>query len=356
MESTVICKVCGHTAATLARHLKASHGITADQYSSQFPGARIRSEACEANRRLALKKAHAEKSTKGTVKTVTCRCGIQHLVSRFDRTDVLCPSCRSEAEAEAEVQKWLGKSEPEDYVTCVGCGYRAENLCSHIQNTHPEWVRVYPGVKVSLRSKIRDKSTLKNRLHSKNGAFKTRHWGMDLTKQTRHRTIRIEKETLLKYAMYNGKIVVARAVVGLNHSSEVIRRECARHGLRTFRRGLQQDLCLDAVSRALGGVPFEKEWTYHQFYNKDTGYLYRYDGFFPSHRLIVEFHGYQHYVFPNRYMTDETTYQELRKRDNLKESLIRSDPSLRYFSLRDDEDYRNVEYVRQRLIREGILT
>jgi predicted transcriptional regulator len=56
-EDHVLCLLCEHSAVTLARHLKAVHGVTAESYRGQFPGTRIRSEACEANRREALTKA-----------------------------------------------------------------------------------------------------------------------------------------------------------------------------------------------------------------------------------------------------------------------------------------------------------
>jgi len=35
-QDYVLCLVCGHRAETLARHLKSSHGITADEYRSEY--------------------------------------------------------------------------------------------------------------------------------------------------------------------------------------------------------------------------------------------------------------------------------------------------------------------------------
>ena len=91
------------------------------------------------------------------------------------------------------------------------------------------------------------------------------------------------------------------------------------------------------------------------FVNSKTDYKFRYDGFFPSHNLIVEFHGYQHWTFPSNYIEDEAQYAALQERDRIKENLIQSDPVLRYFLVREDEPYADPEYIRGRLIDEGYL-
>jgi hypothetical protein len=76
---------------------------------------------------------------------------------------------------------------------------------------------------------------------------------------------------------------------------------------------------------------------------------------FPSHDLVVEFHGYQHYVFPSVYIKEDKLYFELQERDRLKENLIHADPVLRYFLVREDEPYTDIAYLRGRLMDEGIL-
>jgi hypothetical protein len=55
------------------------------------------------------------------------------------------------------------------------------------------------------------------------------------------------------------------------------------------------------------------------------------------------------------YVKDVGRYFDLQERDRIKENLIHADPKLRYFLLREDEPYSNVEYIRDKLIGEGIL-
>lgn len=103
------------------------------------------------------------------------------------------------------------------------------------------------------------------------------------------------------------------------------------------------------------GAPYEQEWSPRRFTNPATGHRFRFDGYFPSHNLVVEFHGYQHYVFPSVYIKDEALYFALQERDRLKENLIQADPTLRYFLIREDEPYADPEYLRGRLLDEGYL-
>ena len=126
MEELVTCLICTHQAVTLARHLKASHGVTADVYRAQYPGARIRSEACEANRKTAISKSHKDKPRIGLKKTVTCpSCGTSvevGLTFAHSVHDARCPVCRKSEEEREANEKWLSKVEGSDYVVCVRCG------------------------------------------------------------------------------------------------------------------------------------------------------------------------------------------------------------------------------------------
>lgn len=134
----VRCLVCGHRAETLARHLKAEHGISADQYREAYgKSVPIRSSALRDKRSVAISKRPI---ALGGKKTITCpSCletweGSKHLAEGTH--DFRCGKCRSAAED----LKWAGKSEPElsdsprgirlrvvspliDR-TCVGRGYR----------------------------------------------------------------------------------------------------------------------------------------------------------------------------------------------------------------------------------------
>ena len=147
---------------TLARHLKAVHGITADLYREQFPDARIRSEACEANRSAATVRQHARNPRAGKTKEAICpSCKTSHVVGLTASTEATCPTCKNNQKVKVDASKWASLQEGLDYVSCLGCDYRADSLISHITNSHPEWVGCYPGQLVSLNSKIRDKTAIK---------------------------------------------------------------------------------------------------------------------------------------------------------------------------------------------------
>jgi len=478
VQQTINCRICGHEAVTLARHLKAAHGVTASAYREHYPDARIRSEACEANRRAAITQSHTQNSRKGQRKMILCpTCSISHEVGlTFASKDHRCPPCR-------DAEAWAGKVEGQDYVVCCGCGcgYRAENLTSHVQHAHPEWVGCYPAQMVAASSAVRDKTALQGRTlppetRTKMSANAGR-WNAGLTKDTDERvaaqaekmagrtswskgltkadhpslratseklsrwsgerrywsnglradlsdvdftpyldetgavdrrlmaeelglseptvtkymeaaglrlstkyvdarvqagignghfqrmvqrgaektTIRLTREQLLPYCLKDGRVAIGRAMAGLGHVYAVIRRECGRLGLPVWTHLVRQTLCLDAIAKVLGGVTYEMEWRSAKFTNPATGHRFRFDGYFPSHNLVAEFHGFQHWTFPSVYIKRDDLYFALQERDRIKENLIHSDPTLRYFLVREDEPYADPDYLRARLLDEGFL-
>ena len=481
MQDQVACRLCPHVASTLARHLKAVHGITADEYRRQYPDARIRSEACEANRRAAITRAHAEKPKAGLKKTVQCpSCGGSHEVGfTFAHTihDARCDACQKRDKDAQTNLKWAESVEGQDYVTCQGCGLRAENLTSHVQSAHPEWVGCYPGQIVSDNSSIRDKSALVGRKHTPETIARMQAsagWNRGLTKETddrvaraaeamkgrvswskgltkvdhpglqstseklstlktgvpndaarldlstvdftpyldetgavdrklmseelgiseptvtkymeqiglrlstkyvdarvardvelgrfhdmsragnEPRTIRLTAEQLEPYKLKNGKIVLSRAILGLGYHQCVIRRECTRLGLPTFTSHIREAMCLDAVSKVFGGAPYEREWRSRKFLNPPSGHMFRFDGFFPSLNLIVEFHGYQHWTFPSVYIKADRRdlFDAQVERDREKERQVREDGTFKYLTLREDQPYTDPVYIRERYLDE----
>lgn len=225
----VSCRVCGHSAQTLARHLKAAHGITADEYRARFPDARIRSEACETNRRAAITKAHAEKPREGLKKTVDCPyCGSSHEVGWSAPKSLPCATCKARLEEEA----WAGKTEGEDFVVCLSCGHRAENLTSHVQNAHPEMIGCYPGQMVAMRSSVRDKTALKGRTVSDETRAKmsaNAGWNRGLTKETDPRVARAAEAMV-------GRASWSKGFTKANHPS--LRSSSEKQSL--VRRGVRQ--------------------------------------------------------------------------------------------------------------------
>ena len=164
-------------------------------------------------------------------------------------------------------------------------------------------------------------------------------------------TIRIERDDLLRFALVNGKVSIGAAMSGLGRSFSVIKRECVRHGIETFHRRIQQTMCLDAVSNALGGVPYVQEWETMRFTNHKTGRRFRFDGYYESVNLIVEFHGHQHYTFPNAFMLDESyrqVWEESCWRDAEKERLA-TEAGINYLVVREDEPFTDASYLAGRL-------
>jgi hypothetical protein len=166
--------------------------------------------------------------------------------------------------------------------------------------------------------------------------------------------VKLTAEQLEPYQLKNGKLVVAWAASRLGYGVGIIRREADRHGIPRFQWGLSQGLCMGTVSEALGGAEWIDEWRDARFVRPETGHRYRYDGYFPDCRLVVEYHGYQHFVWPNTYYETEDAFLDLQARDQHKRDLVLSDPSLKHLEIRFDEPFDDVMYIRGRLAALGL--
>lgn len=207
-QDFVTCRVCGFKATTLATHLPRKHGLTADAYRAQHLGALIRCNALTEKRQGAAKKGHAEKPRAGLKKTIECpSCGDPREVGFTfapSTHDARCAECR----AKGEDAFWAAKQEGADFVTCHGCGHRAENLTSHVQNAHPEWVGCYLGQMVADNSAVRDKTALKGRTVSVESRAKMSanagRWNVGLTKETDERVASSARRMLGREAWSTG--------------------------------------------------------------------------------------------------------------------------------------------------------
>jgi predicted transcriptional regulator len=460
----VRCLECGYRGGSLNKHLRV-HGFTADAYRAKHGvGALLRPSKVDEKRSEALREAHQEKPKKGLTKTVPCSiCGVPHDISAFASAFRVCQTCVDKAEDAL----WAGKSEPEDYVTCAECGYRADNLTAHIWGSHKGYRERHPNaLVVALGSALRDKTALRGRtlsaetksLMSQNAgrwnagltketdervaasAEKMRgrvSWNRGLTKETdpriaeaveklrayvgenrtwgnglkaaltpedfepyldeqgrvdrraateglgpswrtlfkwmgvlglatsdkyvqersEARVIHLDLDVLEGFKLGNGKVSIGAAMAGLGHSYQVISRECKRHGLETFHRRIRQTLCLDAVAKALGGASFVQEWNQRHFTNSKTGYMFKFDGYYKDWNLIVEFHGHQHWQFPNAYQLDESyrpLWEEGQWRDEEKVRLA-TGAGIRYLVVREDEPFTDPMYLAGRLVQMGVL-
>lgn len=405
-EDYVACLECKHQAFTLARHLKAEHGITADQYREKYPGALIRARKLTETRSAAIRAGWGVGVFTGT-KTVLCpSCGMAQEKPKQVGSlhEHRCAACRIKAEA----ARWEGLVEPQDYVTCLDCGYRTENLTSHVQNAHPDYRGRHPDAYVvALGSAIRDKIAIRGVPRTPEFGQKIREakllnltrvafepfldpdgtvdhrrmlaaigcaWstlkgyidalGLRATQKyveqaAGERRVVLTAEQLESFKLGNGKISIAKAMPILKLCNHTIKRECHRLGLEWAHGNVSQRKCLDALAEALGGLSFEEEWKSWRFVNPLTGHRFRFDGHFPDVALIVEFQGKFHYEFPNAFMVNESylpAYEALRERDRIKRSLIQAASDLTYFEVLEDEPYMDVSYLRGRLVELGILS
>ncbi|MFA6234620.1 MAG: MucR family transcriptional regulator [Bacteroidota bacterium] len=406
----VICLECGHRAETLAGHLKASHGINAVEYKKKHGlSVRIRSLRLEGTRSIAAKNRKGGFG-KGSQKIVTCpSCGESWEGSKFlcpDVHDLRCNPCKEKADAKDEAFRWENKIETSDYVICLECEYRAENLTSHLQHRHPGYRERHPEGEIVARcSAVRDKSALKGLVRppefgqkireskllgltmedflpffEDNGTVDQREmlkiikcgWptlksymddlGLKPTRKyleaskEAHRVI-LTTQQLGLFKLGNGKISLAKAMLGTGYCKVTIKKECVRLGLRCAYANVAQLKCLTAISEALGSLPFQMEWSQERFTNRETGHRFRFDGYFSDVNLVVEFQGHQHYLFPNAYMRNESyrpEWEKLKERDRVKREMIENSQDLIYLEVFEDEPYTDISYLRSRLIQLGI--
>jgi Zn ribbon nucleic-acid-binding protein len=375
----VRCFICEHRGVRIDRHIVAEHGLSVEAYRVQSPGAEVQAGVLRSARSEGAVRQHQEQPRKGLTRGVTCTsCGKPREVGLTFAPSIheaRCPDC-----VEFDEEKiWASLVEGQDYVTCQVCGHRAESLVSHIRSTHLELEGAYqeefPGVRV-----VSLKASMKSESHREALSKAASPWTLGLTKGTDQRiadaaekrspvmkgiranrfwrsvdVIKLDSDLLCTFKLKNGKISVGKAMAALGHCFVTIKRECERQGLEVSRKHIQEALCLELVAKALGGESYETEWSPEWAINPVTGWRFRYDGYFPGLSLVVEFMGHQHTVFPNFYIKEEAQFKALQERDRIKENLIHSDPTLRYFLVREDEPYADPEYLRGRLIDEGIL-
>ena len=412
------CLICGHLGVRIDGHLRAEHGLSVEAYRAQFFGAEVQADALREARAEQARQTHQGAPRKGQTRTVPCSsCGIPRTVGLTfapSTHETRCPDCveaerpkavptirssplkgrtlppETKAKMAANAGRWNAglTKDTDDRVAA-----QAEKMAGRTSWSKGLTKADHPSLRATSEKLSRwsgEQRYWSNGLRAdlsdvdftpyldETGAVDRRMMAEELglseptvtkymeavglrlsTKYVDARAERqkvcIEKADLERFKLGNGKVVVAQAMVGLGHGFKAIKRECERHGLETFHHRVRQTLCLDAVSKALGGVPYEQEWRARRFTNPASGHMFRFDGYFPSHNLVVEFHGYQHWTFPSVYIKRDDLYFALQERDRIKENLIHSDPTLRYFLVREDEPYADPAYLQARLIDEGFL-
>lgn len=370
------CRLCGHRGVRIDGHLRAEHGLSVDAYRTQFSGAEVQADVLREARAEQARQTHQGAPRKGQTRTVSCSsCGVLRTVGlTFAPTthETRCPDCVAE-------ETFASKVEGVDYVVCQACGHRAASLVSHIRTSHPEleghYTEVFAGARVlgqvaSAKSPSHREAISKNAQPWRKGLTKAMSPLIAAASEKASATMKhvralrfwrsvdiitLTGEQLAPFRLKNGKVSVGRAIAQLGHAYVTIRRECERLGLEVADRNISQALCMETLSAILGGVEYEIEWSPEWAINPTTGFRFRYDGYLPSHRLVVEYHGSQHFHWPNWTGMSAESFAEQQERDRIKENLVHQDPTLRYFLVREDEPYTDPEYLRGRLLDEGFL-
>jgi len=336
-EEYIVCRECGLKAVTLARHLKAAHGFTADEYRAKHGDVLIRSKA------LTRKRAEASRNRrggfgKGEKKSILCpSCGDSREVSKFfgPLHDARCSECREVEELVDEISRWEGKSEPEDYVECRLCGYRTEeNLNSHLQNAHPketaeDYLGKFPGSYLNTPGSGARKAGEALRYH-------------------------FTEEDLEPYKDEKGRVQVAMAAEHLDCSYQTALRYCRELGLPTRNRLATQKRVLDLIAEILG-EPYAWEWWHPEIRNPATGYHLYYDGRFEHSNLVVEYHGKQHFKYIEYWHKTEAEFERRQKLDAHKAARAKA-VGLRLLVIRYDEPYDDPAYLRGRLVELGVCS
>lgn len=327
----VVCRICGHRAETLARHLKAAHGITAEQYRAQFSDARIRSEKVEQARREALTISRVSPAYEGTKSIVCPSCGSPREVSKFlvpGMHDLRCDACQAKENTTAEVARWAGKAEPVDFVECRVCGWKGENITGHLLADHPG---------VNYRAKYPEAPLFAD------GVMCYPTHKRNLTEQD-----------LTPFKDSKGRVQVALAADVLGCCGLTVLRYCKELNLPTRNRLAFQKQVLDAVNEILGGQGYEWEWSDERITNPVTGYRLFFDGYFAGLNLLVEVQGKQHYVYIPYWHKTREVFAAMQTRDAAKQQQALA-LGFRMLTIRYDEPYTDVSYLRGRLRERGLV-
>jgi len=245
------------------------------------------------------------------------------------------------------------------YCKLSDCNFKSQFLATHITKTHKmstiDYCKMFPG-SYFVSSKIRKKQ-------KKSGG-----WSKGLTKETDPRIektskgrqgqtswckgltkfddLRIYKRTqkiietksdpnwvgppsklitlnledFKPYLDEKGDVFVPKAIKGLNLCCPIIRREMEHLGLKPKRYLVTQHQILELISK-ITGQPYKEEKSFNEIRNPETGRKFLYDGYLQTLNLIVEYHGYHHFVFPNHIHKNIIHFKEAQKRDYLKREL-----------------------------------
>jgi len=406
----VVCRLCGVKETTLGRHLKAAHGVTAEQYRMQFPGIRIVSEGITQKRSQSVTKAHRDyprktftrivrkaprekgppmarevrvSSLKGRTLSPETRAKMSANAGRWAKglTKETDPRLAAMAEKRMGQPSWSKGLTKANHPSLQQASEKQSAIRLGVPNDaarldlSPEVFLPYLDETGAIDRRMMAEEldicepTLTKYMELHGLRLSTKYMAARIARDTEagrfHEmsrksaeltTIRLTIEQLEPYKLKNGKVFLARAMRGLGHVYQVIKRECDRHGIPTHTHLVKQALCLEAVAKVLGGASYHQEWRFRKFTNPVTNHMFRFDGYFPDLKLLAEFQGYHHYTFPNVFHKDEAAYDASVERDRQKALQVRASGEFKFLVVREDEPYADEGYLRGRLIDEGVLS
>lgn len=287
----ILCLECGYRSANLLKHLETAHHWTPTDYLKKYPGVRWRTETVENRWREAHQyQIDNRESQKGKKRTKSCpECGQQFVASLFAVEDTRCDECK----AEEALFRWVGKKEPEDFVSCRLCGHRAEFLLSHIRMTHD-----YGGYLRQFPDALLTSLNAGQRLPSNNKLV-------------------LAQNQLQPFMDGNGHVIAAAAATFFNCAQSRIRRICSDFGLKTRSRIAWQKAVLDIAADHLQEA-YEPEFSDERIVSFVTGRMFRFDGYFPRRNLLLEAHGNQHFYFVASWHQTRERFEELQALDRAK--------------------------------------
>ena len=105
------------------------------------------------------------------------------------------------------------------------------------------------------------------------------------------------------------------------------------------------------ISTLLEGTPYEMEVTWDWLKGPAKTNLYV-DIYFPKYRLAVEYHGEQHFKFPNFFHKTKKLFTEGKKRDRIKRGLLQNQ-GIKFIEWRFDETFTDARAIKK-LINVGL--
>ena len=390
MESIdfVICSICGKKMRSLSSHIR-THGLNIQEYRNRFGDVPVDSKKVIEAKHLSLASVLSTRTnmTRSTV-----------------RPKELKPRPRLPAPPPRDLSK-LGGSEPDDYVTCRVCGSQMFALGSHIARWHPEFRETYrtqfpesftQARRLKLGSpkgsvftdEAKRKSSDKQRIKIEPEViqqFKLEDGSIDHRRLASHTKLsaKIVKRSILEsglaptdcylnhlsplrvvltqqdfdpYRLKNGKVAIIKASLGLGYNHRTLQKECIRLGISIAHKMVAQELCLEVISRVLGGSPFTLEWNPPGCLNPETGGKLRFDGYFREYHLLVEYQGFQHSVFPNIYHGENREkFDEMQRRDRLKVDFVSASEMYKLMVINEVDPWEDTKYIQKKLQETGIL-